>query len=159
MNGLKKKKDLFFVGIQILLFALYVVIPPIFPFNGNIILQIAGLVLAFTGFGICCTSLYLLRKSLTPFPTPLQKGILVTSGIYRYIRHPVYSGIWLMVAGFGFYSAHAGRLSVACLLGMLFYFKSRYEEEMLKAVYPGYRSYMAYAGRFFPKLRKNQKHN
>jgi len=34
-----------------------------------------------------------LGRNLTPFPKPRETGELVTTGIYRYVRHPIYTGL------------------------------------------------------------------
>jgi protein-S-isoprenylcysteine O-methyltransferase Ste14 len=79
---------------------------------------------------------------------------LVTHGIYRRVRHPMYSAFWLWavaqalllpnwVAGFsglvGFGSLYFGRIG-------------REERMMLETFGDGYRAYMARTGRIFPSI-------
>ena len=40
-----------------------------------------------------------LRESLTPMPRPVAGGRLVDTGVYGFVRHPIYAGI--IGAGFG----------------------------------------------------------
>jgi len=42
-----------------------------------------------------------LGSALTPTPVPTKAGSLATTGLYRYVRHPIYSGVLMIVAGIG----------------------------------------------------------
>jgi protein-S-isoprenylcysteine O-methyltransferase Ste14 len=149
----RKRKDLIFVGIQLLLFIGYVLIPALVNILANQTTRTIGLTLLIIGTGIFLVGLFQLRKSLTPFPSVRPDAHLVTIGIYRFIRHPVYTGIMSSLLGYGLYQAHAGKLIIVALLAILFYFKSKYEEEMLQKAYPDYEQYSRYAGRFLPKMK------
>jgi protein-S-isoprenylcysteine O-methyltransferase Ste14 len=148
-----KRKDLFFVGIQVLFFVVYVYIPAFLHPSANDAFQAVGLALLMTGIVIVSLGLFSLRKTLTPFPSVRRDGVLVTNGIYRFIRHPIYTGIMMVLAGYGLYSAHAGKLVIVVFLAILFYFKSVYEEQMLGNAYPGYEEYRRRTGRFLPRLK------
>jgi protein-S-isoprenylcysteine O-methyltransferase Ste14 len=66
------------------------------------------------------------------------------------MRHPIYSGILLFVFGYAIYSQNEYRLIIAVALLILFYFKSSYEERLLKRKFPNYTYYQQKTGRFFP---------
>jgi protein-S-isoprenylcysteine O-methyltransferase Ste14 len=70
---------------------------------------------------------------------------LITSGLYAYVRHPIYTGILLMVLGtvllVGTPSAGIGFLIIVLAI----WFKSRAEEELLTEHFP--RDYPAYKNR------------
>jgi protein-S-isoprenylcysteine O-methyltransferase Ste14 len=153
MSGIKKK-DLMFVGIQLLLFTGYVLVPALLNMKVNQITKIAGLALLITGTGIFLAGLYQLRKSLTPFPSVRPDGRLVTNGIYHFIRHPLYTGIIAGLFGYGLYYGNAGKIIIVAMLVVLFYFKSIYEERMLLVAYPDYGQYRRLTGRFLPKWKK-----
>src|SRR6516225_2554352 len=86
---------------------------------------------------------------------------LVTDGIYRRVRHPMYSAFWLWaiaqalllpnwVAGF------AGLTG----FGILFFGRVAREEQMMLETFGDcYRAYMARTGRVFPSLRKRRSGN
>jgi len=40
-----------------------------------------------------------LGGSLTPSPIPRESGELTTSGVYRFVRHPIYSALLLVGLG------------------------------------------------------------
>lgn len=145
------RRDLIYVGCQGLLFLLYIWRSP-FVFIVPNALGLAALIIAILGIGILFLSLLQLNKTLSPFPTPLQSGQLVTTGLYKFARHPIYTGIILMSLGFGVYTGSIWRLAIALLLYTLFYFKSSYEEQLLINKYEGYPAYKKTSGRFFPKI-------
>ncbi|QRR01612.1 methyltransferase family protein [Dyadobacter sandarakinus] len=149
---MRKKKDLIFVGIQLALFGLYVFLPAVRIFKIWSGVKLVGLAVALTGMIMIVTSMFQIRRSLTPFPSPVKRGKLVTTGIYKYIRHPIYSGIFLLTSGYGLQATDSLRVIISLALLLLFYFKSRYEEKMLVAFYDDYRQYRSHTYRFFPFL-------
>lgn len=144
------KKDRLFVGLQLVLFVLYLFRFSIFDLVIHIAVRYTGLVLALIGLIIIAASFLVLRKNLTPFPSPLQNGELVTTGIYKYIRHPIYTGILMLTFGYGLFSQNLLRLIIFLVLGSFFYFKSVYEEQLLLQKFTGYKNYKSKTGRFLP---------
>ncbi len=143
--------DFVFVGLQILLLAAYV---PEFSWFCLTIPEkaaIVNLILAGAGIIIIIISLLQLNKNLTIFPTPRKDGELITSGLFSYMRHPIYSGILITTFFYALYSNSGYRLIIFVLLTILFYFKTEYEERALLKKFPDYESYRASTGRFFPK--------
>jgi protein-S-isoprenylcysteine O-methyltransferase Ste14 len=143
-------KDLMFVSIQLLLFIVYFI--PLFPINFRIFepFKYIGLVIAILGLIILLVALLQLNKNLTPFPTPLSDGTLIKTGLYKLVRHPIYSGIILAAIGFGLFQESFWKIGVGLSLLILFYFKSKYEETLLLKQYPDYKSYSNSTKRFFP---------
>jgi len=145
------KKDVLFVGIQGLLFLAYLW-KGTWPFQLNQYSQYFFLVIAILGLILLLTALLQLNKNLSPFPTPKIDGQLIESGLYQYIRHPIYTGILLMCFGYAVYTGSFFRIGISIALWILFYFKSNYEEKLLRNRYPDYLAYAKSRGRFFPKL-------
>ncbi len=143
-------KDIWFVSIQFVLFILYFIPLFSFTFNLSVFLKYTGRVLTVIGFLVIFIAIFQLNRNLTPFPTPVNKGTLIKTGLYKFIRHPIYSGIILAAIGFGLYNESLWKLSIGLVLWILFYFKSRYEETLLLKRYPDYESYCIRTGRFFP---------
>lgn len=146
----RAKKDVWFVSIQLLLFILYFI--PFFTIalNLNILLTYTGLAIAVLGFLVIIVAILQLNKNLTPFPTPIDRGTLIQTGLYKFVRHPIYSGIILGAFGFGIYQESLWKMSIGLVLWVLFYFKSGYEETLLLKHYPEYESYRTQTSRFFP---------
>lgn len=149
---MKKTKDLLFVGTQLLLFLLYLFIPAFRHFGISDFWKPGLLILSGVGLLIILISIWQLRSSLSPFPSPVENGNLVVKGLYRYVRHPVYTGILIFLGSYALYSDHLGRLGVVLILAVLFYFKSKYEEILLMDKFVDYQQYIKVTGRFLPGL-------
>lgn len=85
-------------------------------------------------------------------PTPNQNADLITSGLYKRIRHPIYTGVLLVAFGITIWHGHVITMVATIFLVGLLTYKSLYEEEMLMEQYPDYGQYRRRTGRFFPKL-------
>lgn len=78
---------------------------------------------------------------------------LVTSGIYRYIRHPLYSSLLLMAWGIFFkIPSLTGGALVAVATGFLFLTAQADEAECVKFFGTAYEEYMKTTKRFIPFL-------
>ena len=68
---------------------------------------------------------------------------LVTSGPYRFVRHPIYSGLLLAIVGTAL-ATNLSLLIAAAVLGIYFAYSARVEERLLTTsfpvAYPGYRA-------------------
>jgi len=83
---------------------------------------------------------------------------LVTTGIYRFIRHPMYSSFLLLaVAQFmllpNWFAGTTGLIGT----GLLYAFRVRQEERMMVERFGAeYRDYMAHTGRLVPRFRASR---
>ena len=77
---------------------------------------------------------------------------LIRRGLYRSIRHPIYTGILLAMIGTALIKGHLrGCLGFAVIL-VTFYFKARREEKFLRQEFgPGFDEHMRNTGMFLPK--------
>ena len=91
-----------------------------------------------------------LGRNLTPFPRPRPGGELVTRGVYRYARHPIYGGVLMLASGWSIAHFSWGTGAACLLLLWLFERKARYEERLLGQAYPAYAGYAARTRRFVP---------
>lgn len=84
-----------------------------------------------------------LGRNLTPGTEPLAEAEMITTGAYAHSRHPIYSGLVLVLAG---YTLAWSNWTLALLVGFvaLQYFqgKARVEERWLTERFPGYQRYM-----------------
>lgn len=81
------------------------------------------------------------------------RGELVTKGIYGVIRHPQYTGFWLITLGMLFDWATLPMLIMYPLLLVLYYRLARREEADMEAEFgEAYRQYRRRTGMFLPKL-------
>src|SRR5690606_25496611 len=81
------------------------------------------------------------------------QGQLVTSGIYRYIRHPQYAGFLMITFGMLVDWATLPMLIMWPILAVLYYrLAKREEKEMLAEFGPQYEEYCRHTGMFLPRL-------
>lgn len=93
-----------------------------------------------------------LGRSTTPSPVPRAGSQLVCRGVYRYLRHPMYSCVWLGAAAWALYW-QSGLAGVGLIVfGGFLEAKSRLEERLLRQRFPDYAEYAQHTGRFLPRL-------
>ncbi|NJC26051.1 methyltransferase family protein [Neolewinella antarctica] len=148
----KTFRDYAYVAIQFFLFLVYLY--PLVPVGLSLpdTARYVGLGLAGVSLLICGAALLQLNSNLSPFPTPLARGTLITEGVYSVSRHPIYAGILGFCVGYAVYTSSGYRLIITGFLVVLFYFKSSYEEGLLQQRYPAYAEYHNRVGRFLPNL-------
>jgi protein-S-isoprenylcysteine O-methyltransferase Ste14 len=146
------RKDVFYVSIQILLFIIYLFRIASIDFPVSASVQYAGLALSIFGITLIIVSSVSLNKNLTPFPSPKDESTLITTGVYRYIRHPIYTGILLTTVGYGVYSENTLRLLVFIALLILFVSKASYEETLLLKKFPEYNNYRQQTAALIPGI-------
>lgn len=104
----------------------------------------------YVGVGILLIGAVNLGRSLTALPTPVPHGRLQTGGLYRWMRHPIYTGVMALTLGGAVPSGNPVRVASALGLVALFMLKSRWEEARLREQYPDYAAYATGVGRFVP---------
>lgn len=83
-----------------------------------------------------------------------QDHELVTSGIYRHIRHPMYSSFWLWgLSQFFLISNWIAGLSGLASVALLYFGRIRQEEQMMHDQFGAdYREYCRHTNRLWPRL-------
>ena len=92
-----------------------------------------------------------LGRALTPMPEPRPDAELTTTGLYRWVRHPIYSGV--LVMAWGWVLAHPSWVTavLAAALTGLFTAKAGYEEGLLRERFADYADYAERTPRFVPR--------
>ena len=103
-----------------------------------------------TGVGLGVVAAISLGRALTATPVPNGSGELRTGGPYRFARHPIYSGVILIVLAIAARSGSWWKVGLAASTIAFFVVKTRWEEERLAEEFEGYDAYAATTGRFFP---------
>lgn len=147
-----KSKDIIYVGIQFLLFGAYVLNIRFFEFELPKIVCDIFLFLSFVGMAMVLLAIMQLNTKLSPFPTPIKGARLIKNGLYKFMRHPIYTGIFIVLFSYGMSVTSSYKIIISTLLLVVFYFKSVYEEKRLLEVFSAYESYQKTTGRFFPKF-------
>jgi protein-S-isoprenylcysteine O-methyltransferase Ste14 len=115
-------------------------LPPRWPDAATSELAVAGAVIAFLGAIVAYFAAHELGSALTPFPEPTGRGLLVESGPYRFVRHPIYSAGLLFFTGYALFAGPLALLGTV-LLGLLWAHKASLEERLLVERYEGYEAY------------------
>ncbi len=109
-------------------------------------LMIMGLIVA--GGLINVIGLLTLRRSFTIMTE--ARG-LVTGGIFRLVRHPLYLGHFIMFAGSLFLRMHVYTVALYFLFWIGQTYRAANEERKLARAFPQYEAYRRATGMFFPK--------
>jgi protein-S-isoprenylcysteine O-methyltransferase Ste14 len=116
-----------------------------------------GTVFGVLGCGLMYWTLTNLGKNLTDTVMVRAHATLVTTGPYRWVRHPFYVTVALLTPAATLLAANwfIG-LSALAVLAMLVARTSKEEQQLIERFGDPYRSYMATTGRFWPSMRIRQ---
>lgn len=140
-----------FVAIQAVLLGALILLPGHDHWPTPDWLTSAGYGLVFAGLAAIAIASLRLGSALTPTPVPTRRGQLTTSGFYRYVRHPIYTGVLAIVIGLVLRSGSILSLAIGIGTVVFFNLKAQWEETQLADRYPGYEEYAAATPRFVPQ--------
>jgi protein-S-isoprenylcysteine O-methyltransferase Ste14 len=107
------------------------------------VLQVAGMIALLFGLGLAVWARIHLGRNWGMPMTQKNDPELVTSGPYRFVRHPIYSGLLLAIVGTAL-ATNLSLLIAAAVLGLYFAYSARVEERLLTTSFPvGYPGYRA----------------
>lgn len=116
-------------------------------------LRLVGVLGSAMGLVVMAVAALGLGRGLTASPLPNRHAKLRTGGLYRWVRHPIYSGLLLFALAQVLSSGSPVAAAAGVLLGALITFKARWEERRLVARFADYPAYAAITPRFVPGLR------
>ena len=150
-----KSRGYFYVAVQFLLIALLFTAPRQAEPYGAIsdLIGIVGVAVIALGAVILVTSFVRLGRSLTANPVPKDNGVLVTSGLYGRVRHPIYFGLLVLAFGVVLDAGWWPQIIIALMLYFLLNIKAQFEEDLLRKKYPEYKAYALKTPRFFPRIK------
>lgn len=111
-----------------------------------------GLIVLIGGMTVSLIALLQLRRALTPFPEPRVDGALRTDGLYAWVRHPVYTGLIVVAAGWALYCYSPWGIATCGALLVFFDRKASREERALSRRYPHYAAYTARVKKLLPGI-------
>jgi protein-S-isoprenylcysteine O-methyltransferase Ste14 len=108
----------------------------------------AGTALGIAGSLVAVLGIIYLRRNFSVF---VEVRSVVTGGLYRFIRHPMYLGEIIAAAGIVIILASAFTVTLLVFLVVFQTLRARMEERRLAEASPEYAALMARTGMFFPK--------
>jgi protein-S-isoprenylcysteine O-methyltransferase Ste14 len=126
------------------------VLPPAGP---KVVLSFAAAAaLALVGVSVLAAGAAALGSSLSVLPRPRDDIRLVRRGVYRWVRHPIYIGVVLVVVGWAVYRGDLLHVALAAGIAAFFVAKAAREERYLLDRFPDYDQYRQRTWRFLPWL-------
>ena len=100
-----------------------------------------GFLIIIIAFIILLVAIKDLGRNLSPFPRPINNSNLVTKGIYRFTRHPMYYSLIFISFGIFIIRLSIYNLFLLISLSLIIKFKIALEEQYLKNKFKNYLLY------------------
>ena len=100
-----------------------------------------GFLIIIIAFIILLVAIKDLGKNLSPFPRPINNSSLVTTGTYRFTRHPMYYSLIFLSFGVFITKLSIYYLFLSISLGLIIKFKIALEEQYLNNKFKNYLLY------------------
>lgn len=102
----------------------------------------AGVALCAAGIAFAIWARTTLGANWSPVPSIKREHELVTTGAYRFVRHPIYAGIWVALVGSALAESRAWLFGLA-LATAFFAYRVKVEEGLMMRQFPAeYAAYM-----------------
>jgi protein-S-isoprenylcysteine O-methyltransferase Ste14 len=111
-----------------------------------------GVVLTALGLGIAIAARITLAANWSAAVEIKEGHALIRTGLYRYVRHPIYSGILLALLGSAVALDRWRALLAFALIFASLLLKSRHEENRLRQALPDYAAYASKTAALIPFL-------
>jgi len=144
-NLFKAAYDLMFVFLQFFIITLHFFQWEFLPQKQIIqvspLSYLVGFLIIIIAFIILLVAIKDLGKNLSPFPRPIKNSNLVTTGIYRFTRHPMYYSLIFISFGFFIIKLSFYYLFLTISLALIIKFKIALEEKYLMNKFKDYLLY------------------
>ena len=107
----------------------------------NTLSYLVGFLIIIIAFIIMLVSIKDLGRNLSPFPRPINNSNLVTTGIYRFTRHPMYYSLIFISIGVFIIKLSIYYLFLTISLALIIKFKIALEEKYLMNKFKNYLLY------------------
>ncbi len=146
----------YWLVVQVLLIALFPLLPVYRPWgvseSWRILTGTLGGAIALGGLLIALKAFMDLGSNLTPLPHPKDQGELVQTGLYAWVRHPLYCGLLLLLVGLAIALQSLSHLALTGLLLLVLNTKASREEAWLTQRFPEYTAYQQRVRKLIPGL-------
>ncbi len=116
------------------------------------ILQSCGIAIGLLACLIMVIAAINLGANLTPLPHPKDDSVFIQTGLYQYVRHPIYFGVLLAALGWLLIFPGLYILAYSICLFLFFDIKARREEVWLVERFSGYKNYQARVKKLIPGI-------
>jgi len=99
---------------------------------------LVGVLIIIIAFIIMLVAIKDLGRNLSPLPRPIKNSNLVTTGIYRFMRHPMYYSLIFISFGVFITKLSIYYLFLSIILSLIIKFKIALEEQYLKNKFKNY---------------------
>ena len=127
-------------------------LPEILPITDNALVpRVVGVILFTLGLFIASLARLELGNNWSDIETGQvrQNHVLVNQGVYRYIRHPIYTGDLMLLLGFEL-CLNSWLVVAVVIIAIPTIYKAVREEKVLAETVTGYEAYRAQTKRFIP---------
>ena len=144
-NLFKAPYDLMLVFLQFFIISLHFFqwefIPQKQIIHGSPFSYLLGILITIIAFIILLVSIKDLGRNLSPFPRPINNSNLVTTGIYRFTRHPMYYSLIFISIGVFIIKLSIYYLFLTISLALIIKLKIALEEKYLMNKFKNYLIY------------------
>ena len=144
-NFLKAVYEIILVFLQFFIISLHFFQWKFFPqkqiIQVSTLSYLLGFLIIMIAFIILLVSIKDLGRNLSPFPRPINNSNLVTTGIYRFTRHPMYYSLIFISFGVFMIKLSIYYLFLLIILAFVIKFKIALEEQYLKTKFKNYLIY------------------
>lgn len=163
-NVLHQKKDHLLVFVGMAMWGIVLFLPLFYMYTAwldfanyhiPVPLGILGSVIFIGGLWLLQRSHIDLAKNFSPSLFIQKQHILVTNGVYKYCRHPMYLSFWAWAVGQALLISNwiAGPLGIIAIYFICVFRVEKEEQQLIDYFGDSYRKYMETTGKFFPKLK------
>ncbi|WP_288262333.1 isoprenylcysteine carboxylmethyltransferase family protein [uncultured Prochlorococcus sp.] len=144
-NFLKASYEIILIFLQFFIISLHFIQWELFPkkqiIENSIISNLIGILIIIIALIIMLVAIKNLGRNFSPFPKPIINSRLVTNGIYRFTRHPIYYSLIFISFGFFIINLSIYYLFLLMSLALIIKFKIILEEQYLKNKFKNYLIY------------------
>ena len=139
-----------YVVIQFALGGLVLFGPRAWTFGQTALKSIGGAALVLSGMLLIVACGLRMGANFSAVPYPKDQAVLIETGPFHFVRHPMYSGAIIMALGWALWVHNWLTLGYALVLFVFFDIKSRREEQWLIAKFSGYADYQKRVRKLVP---------